>query len=140
MPATWWWVAAKPPQGTSLGGFPETQPRDDHHAGSVGLGASGTSARRNYDPQHGASTSYDRSSSPRRARSSKWRFRNGGRTAMSFVVVGPEMLAAAATDLENIGSALSAANAAAAAPTMSLLAAAEDEVSTALAAAASAAP
>ena len=37
-------------------------------------------------------------------------------TAMSYVTVAPEMLAAAATDMQSIGSALSAANAAAAAP------------------------
>ena len=36
---------------------------------------------------------------------------------MSFVIVDPEMLAAAATDVESIGSALRAANAAAAAQT-----------------------
>ena len=52
---------------------------------------------------------------------------------MSFVVVAPEMLAAAATDLENIGSALSAAHAAASAPTAGVLAAGADEVSAALA-------
>ncbi|MCV7122866.1 PE family protein, partial [Mycobacterium lacus] len=52
---------------------------------------------------------------------------------MSFVIVAPEMLAAAATDLAGIGSALSTANATAAAPTTELLAAAADEVSTAVA-------
>ena len=52
---------------------------------------------------------------------------------MSFVIVAPEMLAAAATDLESIGSALSAANAAAAVPTVGVLAAGADEVSAALA-------
>ena len=52
---------------------------------------------------------------------------------MSFVVVDPEMLAAGAADLENIGSALSAANAAASAPTAGVLAAGTDEVSAALA-------
>ena len=52
---------------------------------------------------------------------------------MSFVIVAPDMLAAAAADLESIGSALSAANAAAAAPTTGLLAAGADEVSVALA-------
>ena len=36
---------------------------------------------------------------------------------MSFVIAAPEFMAAAATDLSNIGSALSAANAAAAGPT-----------------------
>ncbi|WP_155770617.1 PE domain-containing protein, partial [Mycobacterium asiaticum] len=42
---------------------------------------------------------------------------------MSFVQVAPEMLAAAATDVQSIGSALSAAHAAAAAPTIGVLAA-----------------
>src|SRR4051812_6826044 len=56
-----------------------------------------------------------------------------GRIAMSYVIVAPEMLAAASADLESISSALSAANAAAAAPTTELLAAGADEVSTALA-------
>src|SRR6516165_6845936 len=56
-----------------------------------------------------------------------------GRTGMSFVVVAPDMLAAAATDLESIGSALSAAHAAASAPTVGVLAAGADEVSAALA-------
>src|SRR5271166_664924 len=56
-----------------------------------------------------------------------------GRTAMSFVIVAPEMVAAAATDVERIGSALSAAHAAAAAPTTAVLAAGADEVSAALA-------
>ncbi|WP_155769953.1 PE family protein, partial [Mycobacterium asiaticum] len=53
---------------------------------------------------------------------------------MSYLIVGPELLAMAAADLDSIGSALSAANAAAAVRTTSLLAAAQDEVSTALAA------
>ncbi len=53
---------------------------------------------------------------------------------MSFVVVVPEMLSMAATDLASVGSALSAANTAAAAPTTSILAAAGDEVSAAVAA------
>lgn len=52
---------------------------------------------------------------------------------MSFVQVAPEMLAAAATDVQSIGSALSAAHAAAAAPTIGVLAAGADEVSAALA-------
>src|SRR5262249_26408688 len=52
---------------------------------------------------------------------------------MSFVIVAPEMLAAAATDVESIGSALGAANAAAAAPTTGVLAAGADEVSAAIA-------
>ncbi|MHA7650969.1 PE family protein, partial [Mycobacterium sp. ML4] len=53
---------------------------------------------------------------------------------MAFVLVDPEMLAAAATDVESIGSALSEANAAAAARTTGVLAAAADEVSEAIAA------
>ncbi|WP_139837008.1 PE family protein, partial [Mycobacterium szulgai] len=53
---------------------------------------------------------------------------------MSHLVVVPEMLGAAATDLDSIGSALNAANAAAAVRTTSVLAAAQDEVSAAIAA------
>ncbi|MDR3740164.1 MAG: PE family protein, partial [Terracidiphilus sp.] len=53
---------------------------------------------------------------------------------MSFVIAAPELVTAAATDLANIGSTISAANAAAAAPTTGMLAAAEDEVSAAIAA------
>jgi hypothetical protein len=53
---------------------------------------------------------------------------------MSFVIAAPEMMTAAATDLATIGSALTAAKAAAAAPTTGVLAAAEDEVSAAIAA------
>ena len=53
---------------------------------------------------------------------------------MTYVVVAPEMVAAAATDLANVGSTLSAANAAAPAPTMGVLAAGADEVSAAIAA------
>ncbi|QUR67716.1 PecA family PE domain-processing aspartic protease [Mycobacterium spongiae] len=52
---------------------------------------------------------------------------------MSLVVVAPELLTAAVADLESIGSALSAANAAAAVPTTGLAAAAADEVSAAVA-------
>ena len=52
---------------------------------------------------------------------------------MSFLTVIPQLLAAAAMDVEGIGSALGAANAAAAAPTTGILAAAEDEVSVAIA-------
>jgi hypothetical protein len=52
---------------------------------------------------------------------------------MSFVGVAPDLLIAAATDLANIGDALSAARAAAAAPTTRIVAAAQDEVSTAIA-------
>ncbi|WP_079121344.1 PE family protein, partial [Mycobacterium tuberculosis] len=53
---------------------------------------------------------------------------------MSFVSVAPEIVVAAATDLAGIGSAISAANAAAAAPTTAVLAAGADEVSAAIAA------
>ena len=52
---------------------------------------------------------------------------------MLYVVAVPEMLASAATDLERIGSSLSAANVAAAAPTTAVVAAAGDEVSVAIA-------
>ncbi|BBZ15321.1 PE family protein [Mycobacterium branderi] len=48
---------------------------------------------------------------------------------MSFVTTQPEMLAAAAGDLQGIGSAVSAANAIAAAPTTGVIPAAADEVS-----------
>jgi predicted secreted protein len=53
---------------------------------------------------------------------------------MSFLVAVPEALGTAATDLASIGSTLSAASTAVAAPTTGLLAAAEDEVSAAVAA------
>src|ERR1700757_4426850 len=53
---------------------------------------------------------------------------------MANLAVAPDFLASAATDVSNIGSTLSAAHAAAAAPTTGLLAAAEDEVSAAIAA------
>src|ERR1700757_5511266 len=53
---------------------------------------------------------------------------------MANLAVAPEFLASAATDLSNIGSTLSAAKSAAAAPTTGVLAAAEDEVSAAIAA------
>ncbi|SPM28094.1 PE family protein, partial [Mycobacterium terramassiliense] len=52
---------------------------------------------------------------------------------MSFVVVAPEFMAAAAGDLANIGSALTAAQSAAAASTTGITAAAADEVSSAIA-------
>jgi len=52
---------------------------------------------------------------------------------MLFVIAAPEMMTSAATDLASIGSTISAANAAALAPTTGVLAAAEDEVSAALA-------
>ena len=53
---------------------------------------------------------------------------------MSYLVAAPNMLATAATDLEGIGSSLTAATAAAAAPTTAVAAAGTDEVSTAIAA------
>jgi hypothetical protein len=48
---------------------------------------------------------------------------------MSFVTTQPEVLSAAATSLAGIGSAMSAQNAAAAAPTTGLIPAAADDVS-----------
>ena len=48
---------------------------------------------------------------------------------MSYVTTHPEALAAAASTLQGLGSALSAQNAAAAAPTTGLVPAAADEVS-----------
>ena len=48
---------------------------------------------------------------------------------MSFVIAAPEMMTSAATDLAGIGSALSEAHTAAAAPTVALVPAAADEVS-----------
>ena len=53
---------------------------------------------------------------------------------MSFVIAEPEIMTSAATDLANLRSTISSANAAAAAPTTGVLAAAEDEVSAAIAA------
>ena len=53
---------------------------------------------------------------------------------MSFVIVLPDVLGTAATDLAGIGSTLGAANTAAAAQTTGVLAAAQDEVSAAIAA------
>ncbi len=53
---------------------------------------------------------------------------------MSFVFAAPDAMAAAASDVAGIGSAIGAANAAAAAHTTGVLAAAEDEVSAAIAA------
>ncbi len=53
---------------------------------------------------------------------------------MSFLIASPEALAATATYLTGIGSAISAANAVAAAPTTEILAAGTDEVSTAISA------
>ncbi|WP_415823565.1 PE family protein, partial [Mycobacterium basiliense] len=53
---------------------------------------------------------------------------------MSYLIAAPEMVAAAATDLANVGSSIGAANAAAAIPTTAVLAAGADEVSAAIAA------
>ncbi|MCV7074388.1 PE family protein, partial [Mycobacterium szulgai] len=53
---------------------------------------------------------------------------------MSFVLISPELVAAAAGDLAGVGSTISAANAAAAAPTTQLLTAAGDEISAQIAA------
>ncbi len=53
---------------------------------------------------------------------------------MSFILAAPEVLVGAASDVAGIGSTLSTANAAAAAPTTGVLAAAADEVSTRIAA------
>ncbi len=53
---------------------------------------------------------------------------------MPFVIAMPEMVTAAATDLANVGSTISEANAAAVAPTAAVLAAGGDEVSAAIAA------
>lgn len=52
---------------------------------------------------------------------------------MSFVSISPEFVTTAAGDLARVGSALSAANTAAAVPTSELLAAAADDVSTQIA-------
>ena len=52
---------------------------------------------------------------------------------MSFVFAEPGYVTAAATDLANVASTISSANAMAAAPTTGVLAAGADEVSTALA-------
>jgi hypothetical protein len=53
---------------------------------------------------------------------------------MSFVIADPEYVTAAASDLANVASTISEANAAAAAPTSTVLAAGGDEVSAAVAA------
>ncbi|WP_232340710.1 PE family protein, partial [Mycobacterium kansasii] len=53
---------------------------------------------------------------------------------MLFVIATPEILTAASSDLAAVGSAVMAANTAAAVPTTRLLAAAQDEVSAAIAA------
>ncbi|MGA9356694.1 MAG: PE family protein [Mycobacterium sp.] len=52
---------------------------------------------------------------------------------MSYVIAAPEMMTSAATDLATIGSDLSAAHTAAAAPTLALIPAAADEVSASIA-------
>jgi len=52
---------------------------------------------------------------------------------LSYVIAVPEMLAAAASDLAGIGSSLSAAHTAAAAPSVALVPAAADEVSASIA-------
>ena len=52
---------------------------------------------------------------------------------MSFLIAAPEPVAAAATDLARVGSTLGAANAAAVAPTSSVIAAGADEVSASIA-------
>ena len=52
---------------------------------------------------------------------------------MSYVIAGPELMTAAASDLAGIESALSAAHAAAATSTTQVLAAGADEVSAAIA-------
>ncbi|WP_152316211.1 PE family protein, partial [Mycobacterium tuberculosis] len=52
---------------------------------------------------------------------------------MSLVIVTPETVAAAASDVARIGSSIGAANAAAAGSTTSVLAAGADEVSAAIA-------
>ncbi|WP_415624246.1 PE family protein, partial [Mycobacterium intermedium] len=52
---------------------------------------------------------------------------------MSFMFTAPELVSAAASELASIGSTLSSANAAAAAPTTALLAAGADEVSAVIA-------
>ena len=53
---------------------------------------------------------------------------------MTYVIAAPEYVAAAASDLANIGSSLSTANAAALGPTSGVLAAGADEVSAVIAA------
>jgi PE family len=52
---------------------------------------------------------------------------------MSLLIAAPESMTAAATDLANIGSALSAAHTAAATPTVAVIPAAADEVSASIA-------
>ena len=52
--------------------------------------------------------------------------------SISFVIAVPEMVTDAATNLAGIGSTITSANAAAAAPTTAIMAAADDEVSAAI--------
>jgi hypothetical protein len=51
-----------------------------------------------------------------------------GRPEMSYVIVRPDVIETAATDLAGLGTRLTAANTAAATPTTGVLAAADDEV------------
>ncbi|MEK1186104.1 PE family protein, partial [Mycobacterium ulcerans] len=51
---------------------------------------------------------------------------------MSYLIAVPDLMAHATTELSSIGSALTAANAAAAVPTTGVLAAGADEVSAAI--------
>ncbi len=53
---------------------------------------------------------------------------------MSFLITAPETLASVATDLASVGSAITAANASAAVPTIVVVAAGADEVSAEIAA------
>lgn len=53
---------------------------------------------------------------------------------MSYITAAPEAMAAAAADLESIGTTLAAANGLAATPTARVLAAGADEISAAVAA------
>ncbi|MEK1114687.1 PE family protein, partial [Mycobacterium ulcerans] len=52
---------------------------------------------------------------------------------MSYLAIAPEIVAAAAADMDGIGSPITAANAAAAIPTSAIAAAAADEISAAIA-------
>jgi hypothetical protein len=52
---------------------------------------------------------------------------------MSYLIAAPEMVAAAAAELADLGSSLNAAHAAAAVPTTAMVATAGDEVSAAIA-------
>src|SRR6516165_3207959 len=59
--------------------------------------------------------------------------RSDGSSMSSFVIVSPDVLTSASSDLTGIGSAIRAANAAAAPSTISVVVAAQDEVSAAIA-------